>query len=143
MKALDYLIVALTVMAYPMLLAFLYYFQRQLLIQTLVVPAVAFVCVSVFRHLYNAPRPYEVLDFQPVIQREGSGKSMPSRHVFSIFMIAMCFFQVDVSLGFTFCILGVALAIIRVYGGVHYPKDVVIGALVAVLAGVLGFWVFS
>ena len=138
----DRLIVVLTMVAYPMLLCYCYFYERGILPRTILVPAFSFAAVSIFRHFYDRKRPYELMDFDPVIKRDGQGHSMPSRHVFSIFMIAMCFFQVDVSLGFTFCIMGFALAFIRVYGGVHYPSDVLAGAVAAICMGAFGFWVF-
>ena len=51
------------------------------------VPAVSFVLVSFFRKVYNAKRPYEIYDFKPLIEKDTKGKSFPSRHVFSIFVI--------------------------------------------------------
>lgn len=141
MNLMDRLIVAITVASYPILLVYLYQTDFELFTRTLVLPAVAFLVVSLFRHFFNQKRPYEVYDFEPVVHRKGTGKSMPSRHVFSIFMIAMCFFQVDLSLGFTFCIMGTALALLRVYGGVHFVKDVIVGALVAIISGGLGFFI--
>ncbi|MCR5668843.1 MAG: phosphatase PAP2 family protein [Lachnospiraceae bacterium] len=141
MNLMDRLIVAITVASYPMLLVYLYQTDFEVFTRTLILPAVAFLVVSLFRRFFNQKRPYEVYDFEPVIHRKGTGKSMPSRHVFSIFMIAMCFFQVDLSLGFTFCIMGTALALLRVYGGVHFVKDVIVGALVAIISGGLGFFI--
>jgi|UPI00047FD73F membrane-associated phospholipid phosphatase len=141
MNLMDRLIVAITVASYPMLLVYLYQTDFEVFTRTLILPAVAFTVVSLFRHFFNQKRPYEVYDFEPVVHRNGTGKSMPSRHVFSIFMIAMCFFQVDLSLGFTFCIMGTALALLRVYGGVHFVKDVIVGALVAIISGGLGFFI--
>ena len=32
------------------------------------------------------------------------------------------------------------LALIRVIGGVHFPRDVVVGAISGILAGMLGFY---
>ena len=32
------------------------------------------------------------------------------------------------------------LALIRVLGGIHYPRDVFCGALFALIAGGIGFW---
>ena len=37
--------------------------------------------------------------------------------------------------------LGAALACVRVIGGVHFPRDVLVGAAVGILAGVIGFYV--
>ena len=42
-----------------------------------------------------------------------------------------------------FCsgLLGVVLAVLRVIGGVHEPRDVIAGALAGILCGVLGYYV--
>ena len=89
----DRAITAVVFVSYPVLLA-------ALMIQKLygemllcvVVPAVSFVLVSLFRKFYSAPRPYEILDIQPLIKKNTKGKSFPSRHVFSVFMIGMTYF---------------------------------------------------
>ena len=36
---------------------------------------------------------------------------------------------------------GVLLAFIRVVSGVHFPRDVVVGALLGMLAGFVGLWI--
>ncbi|WP_363173915.1 phosphatase PAP2 family protein [uncultured Senegalimassilia sp.] len=36
---------------------------------------------------------------------------------------------------------GVLLAVIRVVSGVHFPRDVVVGALLGMLAGFVGLWI--
>ena len=38
-------------------------------------------------------------------------------------------------------VLGAALGCIRVIGGVHFPRDVAVGAAAGVFCGVAGFWV--
>ena len=116
-----------------------------------VVPGVSFVLVSIFRHLYNAPRPYEVSGSaqyatghaqdaaEPIIKRDGTGKSFPSRHVFSIFMIAVTAFQLRPAVGIIIGIAGVVLAYCRVKGGVHFTRDVVAGAIIGIGLGIIGF----
>ena len=51
-----------------------------------------FVGLSVVRKIINAPRPYEKFDMPPVLEKDTKGKSFPSRHVFSVFIIAMTIF---------------------------------------------------
>ncbi len=138
-RTMDRLITVVVFLAYPMLLLYLYYYRRELLWQSMVVPGFGFVAVSMFRRLYNAPRPYETMDYTPVIHKETRGKSFPSRHVFSIFMIGMTFLQVDLSLGSLVLLLGIMLATLRVLGGVHFIRDVVAGAAVGILFGVIGY----
>lgn len=136
-SALTYLCYVL----YPALLILVAINQPDILPKEVVVPAILFILVSAFRYLYNEERPYEALAIDPVIHKDTKGKSFPSRHIFSVFMIAMCWLYYLVIPGVLLMICGVVMAVIRVIGGVHYPRDVVAGALIAVVGGVLGLWV--
>lgn len=136
-KALTWLCYAV----YPVLLIVLALGRDGRFWPALGVPAVSFALVSLVRRGINAPRPYEALDIQPIIQKDTQGKSMPSRHVFSIFMIAMTLLWVLPWAGGVLLILGAALGCIRVIGGVHFPRDVAVGAAAGVFCGVAGFWV--
>ena len=103
----------------------------------ILVPAVSFVAVSVFRSVYNAKRPYEIYDFKPLIPKDTKGKSFPSRHVFSIFVIgsSVCWFYPLP--GGLLCLMGCILAVIRVAAGIHFPKDVIAGAVTGIVCGYL------
>ena len=108
----------------------------------LIVPGISFVLVSIFRSVYNAPRPYEMPDAKPtIIKKNSPGKSFPSRHIFSIFIIAMTFFRVWPPAGILIGIAGAVLAVCRVSGGVHFPKDVIAGALIGIGCGIIGYYV--
>ena len=68
---------------------------------------------------------------------------MPSRHVFSAFIIGMAFLCIgEIPLGIIVFVCGLIIAIVRVISGVHFPKDVIVGALVGILCGVVGFFTF-
>lgn len=127
--------------AYPILLLVLALGRDGRFWKALLVPGVAFVVLSVVRDRINAPRPYEVLDIQPLIHKETRGHSMPSRHVFCMFLIAVTFLWSFPPMGVLLAVFGVILAATRVVAGVHFPRDVVVGALCGIVAGVLGFWV--
>lgn len=126
--------------AYPLLIAWLLWQRDMRIIRAVLVPGVSFVALSVFRKVCNAPRPYEVLDMEPLIHKDTLGKSFPSRHVFSVFVIGMTFFWLNPALGAVFLVMGAVMAACRVIGGVHWPRDVVVGAAVGILAGMLGFY---
>lgn len=125
--------------AYPLLLVLLFLFERELLARCIGVPAAGFLIVSAFRYIYNEPRPYETLGFKPVIAKDTSGKSFPSRHTFCMFMIAASWMTYAPWVGILLAVSGCAMAAIRVVCGVHYVKDVVAGALCAIVFAIIGY----
>ena len=111
---------------------------RQVLIYVFI-PASGFVILSFLRKKINAPRPYEEWDIKPLLDRDSPGQSMPSRHVFSATIISMACLHASLSVGVILLVLSALLGIVRVLGGVHYPKDVVVGYICALVWGVLFF----
>ena len=105
----------------------------------LIVPASGFVILSLFRKKINAPRPYEEWDIKPLLDRDSPGQSMPSRHVFSATIISMACLHASLTMGMICLTLSAFLGLVRVLGGVHYPKDVVVGYICGLVWGVLFF----
>ena len=103
------------------------------------IPASGFVILSLLRKKVNAPRPYEVWEIVPLLDRDSPGQSMPSRHVFSATIISMACLHASLIVGFILLILSVFLGLVRVLGGVHYPKDVLVGYACGLVWGVLFF----
>lgn len=127
---------------YPLLLIYTF-LNRQIadFVKILVIPAVTFVMVTLLRLLINRARPYEALDINPLIKKNKSGQSFPSRHAASVFIIAMAFLYVNIYAGIALLILGAVMCAARVLAGVHYVSDVVAGALISVILGVFGFFI--
>lgn len=136
----NHLLTGFVFLLYPLFLLLLLIQQNPFIIRAILVPAISFVAVSIFRHILNVPRPYEKFELPPAIKKETHGNSFPSRHVFSVFIIAMTIFYVDTGIGILLCIIGIALGIIRVIGGVHEPRDIIAGALLGILSGFIGFY---
>ena len=103
------------------------------------VPASGFVILSLLRKKINAPRPYEVWEIIPLLDRDSPGQSMPSRHVFSATIISMACLHASLSVGVILLILSAILGLVRVLGGVHYPKDVLVGYACGLVWGVIFF----
>ena len=102
-------------------------------------PAIGFGLLSAIRKRLNQARPYEKWPIQPLLAKDTSGMSMPSRHVFSATVISMCLLYFFLLPGLLCLLLSAGLAAVRVIGGVHYPKDVVIGYLCGICWGALVF----
>lgn len=115
------------------------------LVQAFLVPFISFVLLSLLRKSIDAPRPYEVFDHPSLISKDTRGRSFPSRHVFSIFIIGMTFLFVCPipQLGIAILLLGILLAVLRVISGIHFPRDVIMGALLGIGAALLGFSILN
>ena len=105
----------------------------------LFIPASGFVILSFLRKKINAPRPYEEWTIKPLLDRDSPGQSMPSRHVFSATIISMACLHASLTMGMICLTLSAFLGLVRVLGGVHYPKDVVVGYICGLVLGVLFF----
>ena len=111
---------------------------KQVLIYVFI-PASGFVILSFLRKKINAPRPYEEWDIKPLLDRDSPGQSMPSRHVFSATIISMACMHASLPIGMICLTLSAFLGLVRVLGGVHYPKDVVVGYICGLVWGVIFF----
>ena len=118
------------------------YLQQGLGKQVLIyvfIPASGFVILSLLRKKINTPRPYEEWGIKPLLDRDSPGQSMPSRHVFSATIISMACLHASLTMGMICLTLSAFLGLVRVLGGVHFPKDVVVGYICGLVWGVLFF----
>lgn len=140
-KFLNRLLTSFIFLLYPIFVVLLFVQKHPFFPRAILVPAISFVAVSVFRKVINVPRPYEKFEIPPVLEKDTPGKSFPSRHVFSVFVIAMTVFYLHTDAGILLFVIGVGLAAIRVIGGVHEPRDVIAGALIGIVSGIIGYYI--
>ncbi len=115
-------------------------FTSETFLKVLIVPLFVLILVTLMRYLINAKRPYEVYEYTPVVHKNTKGKSFPSRHTASAFIIAMAFLYLKFELGIVMLVLATCIAVTRVVSGAHFIRDVVGGALISILIGLLGFF---
>lgn len=140
LKLLNYGIVAITFVSYAILLIWKLYADQETFLRVFLTPGISFFVVEILRRVIPAKRPYEALDISPLIPKNKSMNSFPSRHTYSIYVIAMCFFRCFYPVGIFLSALGVIMAYVRVVGGMHFPRDVLAGAAIGVLSGFVGLY---
>lgn len=123
---------------YPLLLIRLWLQEnkRSMALHVLI-PGMAFVLLSLYRGLCNAPRPYEIHPIRPLIRKDKKGRSFPSRHIFSIMLIGVLWLGSSSLAACIILLCGIGLAWIRVICGIHFIKDVFWGTVLGILAGIL------
>jgi membrane-associated phospholipid phosphatase len=111
-----------------------------LLARAVCVPAGVFVGGTWLRHWLNFPRPYEQPDFEPLLHKDTAGHSFPSRHAMSAAVIAIAWLRVCPPVGVALVLLTLAICATRVLAGMHFVRDVAVGAALGFALGALGMF---
>ena len=107
------------------------------LIGATVFPAGCLLASSLLRKKINRKRPYEQLAIRPLLDKKG-GKSFPSNHTASAFVLAATTFRLSVILGCVMLLLAIITGLSRIAAGLHWPEDVLCGGLLGITFGILG-----
>ena len=142
LKAVSTVCALSAVLAYVFLLYERFVLSYVDAVKFILMSAVPFLLVSVARRLIDAPRPYELYDFYEKKPKKKCGSSFPSRHVFSIFLIATLALPYYLWMGISLYAIGAVLALSRVLLGVHFIRDVAAGAVIGAFAGFFGILCF-
>lgn len=132
--------------AYPILLGYLFFaegFFSEVFLRVLIIPAAVLITVSLLRLIINRKRPYEKYDIEPLIEKDTKGKSFPSRHAASVFIIALSFVYADLpTIAVCLWVLGIIMCLSRVLAGVHFATDVLAGMVYSIVFWVIGLFIF-
>ena len=104
----------------------------------------ATIITSGAKHLFSIPRPYMVLDHVNVLTATRMPNSFPSGHTSAtlstmtvLFLSAKRYFT-HYNMVKAFCVIfSILIAFSRIYVGMHYPFDVLVGGLIGMVCGVL------
>lgn len=94
------------------------------------------IIVESIRFFYGQPRPFSVLGFEPLINHSTNG-SFPSGHAAAFFALALAVYFFSKKWGVWFFAAATLMGIARVFVGVHWPIDILAGALIGLGSGFL------
>jgi undecaprenyl-diphosphatase len=91
---------------------------------------------NMLKHLFERPRPCQALENVRLLVGCGGSFSFPSNHAVNAFAIAATFSHFFRKTAVPMFFIAVLVALSRIYVGVHYPSDVIAGAVIGgVVAG--------
>ena len=90
-------------------------------------------CNKLLKPLLDRTRPYYVLDYEPLIPPVGDA-SFPSGHTAVSFAAATAIYAINKKWGIAAYAFAVLMGFSRLYLGVHFPLDVLGGAVVGTVA---------
>jgi len=94
-----------------------------------------FVVAEIIRSIWFRPRPFVIQSFIPLINQSPKEASFPSGHATFFFALATIVYYYNKKAGIIFFIASFLIAIARIFVGVHWPSDVLAGAVLGILMG--------
>ncbi|MCX6721546.1 MAG: phosphatase PAP2 family protein [Candidatus Staskawiczbacteria bacterium] len=94
-----------------------------------------FILADFIRWLWFRPRPFVALNFVPLINQSAKEASFPSGHASFYFALSTIVYCYNKKAGTFFYIASFLIVIARVFTGVHWPLDVLAGAILGILMG--------
>lgn len=100
--------------------------------KTLLAMTIVWIIVFAVKRLFPSSRPFEILEIVPLTVVAGN-TSFPSAHAALAFTMATSVWLAKHPLGFIMLLMAVVVAVGRILLWVHFPVDVIVGALIGVL----------
>ncbi|MFH0846334.1 MAG: phosphatase PAP2 family protein [Patescibacteria group bacterium] len=91
---------------------------------------------KIVKEFYFSPRPFVILEKVNLLFSHGLNDSMPSGHTVLVFALAVAVFKYNKIISAPFFLGAVLIALSRVVVGVHWPLDILAGAVLGIV-GVL------
>lgn len=108
--------------------------------------------VELMKVLFHRTRPYIKLKNVRIVGSRASGHSFPSGHTSQSFFVAtfaLNYFHLNVYIATVLYVVALLVGITRIYVGMHYPRDVLGGAILGTFWGFLAviinnyIWIFN
>lgn len=102
-----------------------------------------FIFADTIRFFYDRPRPFEVLSDVYQLVAHSGGSAFPSGHATFFFALAAGVFIFYRWWGVLFFAFAVSISAGRVIVGIHWPSDILAGAIIGIASAYLVYYILS
>lgn len=95
----------------------------------------------IIKIITHVPRPFLAHPSHQLLFLYGGYNSFPSGHATVFFALATALYYYNRGAGVVFYICAIFISLSRVAAGIHYPIDIIVGAMIGIIVGRLVFMV--
>lgn len=99
--------------------------------------AVRFILVELISRIRFRFRPFAITDVNLLIPFNAYQTSFPSGHASFFFALSTIVYAYHKKIGLAFYVASFLIAISRVFVGVHWPSDIIAGAVIGIVMGLI------
>ncbi len=111
--------------------------KKEQVLHALFAAFVAWAITAIIKLIFPTLRPFKIDGLPPLTFTIPNDASFPSGHSAEAFAIAVTVWLHDKKVGWVFLITALVVGIARVWANVHYPIDILAGALIGTLVAVI------
>lgn len=105
--------------------------KRKEVVLALIIAFIAIGITELIGSIYFRPRPFVSHDVNLLIEKLSTDTSFPSTHSTGSFALAFSILKTNKKIGVMLLIFAVLMGFSRVFVGVHYPSDILAGAIIS------------
>lgn len=98
---------------------------------------VRFVLVEIIRRVFFRPRPFVYNPVNLLISHSANEPSFPSGHASFYFALSTIIYGYNKGFGILFYISSLIIVASRVFVGIHWPSDIIAGAILGIVIGLI------
>ncbi|MEK7061876.1 MAG: phosphatase PAP2 family protein [Patescibacteria group bacterium] len=95
------------------------------------------VLIEIIRWLWFRPRPFVLNNVNLLIDYNAKEASFPSGHASFYFALSTIVYFYNKKIGVVFYIASLCIVLARVFIGIHWPSDILAGAIIGILVGLV------
>lgn len=111
--------------------------KKEQVMHALLASFIAFTVSQILKQLFHTVRPFQVDGLGVMTLTIPSGFSFPSEHTAVAFALAFTIWLHDKKVGILFIILASLIGIARILANVHFPIDIIGGAIIGTTVAVM------
>ena len=110
--------------------------KKEQTLHALIASLIAWLITEMIKSLVTSARPYTLNGFEPLTLTVPGGDGFPSSHAAVAFALAVTIWLHDKRVGIYYLIAAISVGIARIIANVHFPIDIIFGALIGILVAI-------